>query len=205
MLDSLLHYLRSTHGPLAYALIAVSAGLEYLVPFYPGNTITLVAVSLAVTSGYSPPLVYAMLVVGSLAGGLAAYAFGRTLPADPQHGPRLLRGPRAQRALGVVRDRFAKRGHVVLVIHRFIPVLRGLAFVGAGAARVPPRELLLYGGLGIALFNGALFALAYLARDQWQAWVGTLEQYSVPIGAAVLIAVGVWLISRMRRKTGSLT
>lgn len=48
--------------------------------------------------------------------------------------------------------------------------------------------------------SGGLLALAYLARDQWQTRVGTLEQDSLPIGTAVVVVVvAARLVVRARR------
>jgi membrane protein DedA with SNARE-associated domain len=205
MLDSLLHYLRTTHGPWPYALLLAAAALEYVFPPFPGDTVTLFGVFLAVTAGYSPPLVFAALIAGSTLGSVAAYGFGRTLPEDERHGPRWLRGPRAQRALAAIRARFAKHPRTFLALNRFVPALRGLVFVGAGIARVPLADVLLFGGIGAAAWNTILFAAGYLVGDHWDVLVTGVEHYSIAaVGAALVVVIAVWIVRRLRasRETG---
>lgn len=201
MLESLLHYLRTTHGAWPYVLLFVAAAVEFVFPPFPGDTVTLFGVFLAVTAGYSPPLVYATLIAGSLGGSLVAWGFGRSLPEDERHGPRWLRGPRTQRALRAIRARFEKEAKLFLVLNRFVPALRGLVFVGAGIARVPARDVLVFGGIGAALWNAVLFAVGYVVGNQWELLVAGVEQYSIAaVGVTLAGALAWWAVARVRTK-----
>lgn len=185
-MDSLLDFLRQGGGPVTYLLLVAAAAVEYVFPPFPGDTVVLFGAFLAATANYAPAGVYAALTVGSLAGGMASYAFGR-LFHDESRWPGWLRGPRARWALRTLRQRFERYGAVYLALNRFLPAMRAFFFVAAGLARMPPWKVMLYGGISAAAWNALLLGAGYLVGNNWSRLRELSEQYT----AVVLTFVGV--------------
>lgn len=197
-------WLRQNEGPLAYLVLLVAGGLEYVFPPLPGDAITLFGAFLAASAGYSPVLVYLAIWIGSMAGAMLAYALGRSLARKPgEDWPKLLRGKATRAALEKVEARFEKHGAIALVLNRFVPALRAVFFVGAGIARIPWWKVFLWGGLSAAIWNALLLGAGYAVGNNWERLAEWLRRYSIGAGiviaAAVLGAVTFWLIRRRRR------
>lgn len=199
MIESLLHWLASNEGPLAYLVLGLAAALEYVFPPFPGDTVTLFGVFLAGTAGFSPWLVYLAIDLGSILGGLVAYAVGRHI--DPENPPRLLRGPRTRLAIDEVRRRFERHGAIYLALNRFLPALRAFFFVGAGIARIPVSRVVVWGAVSASLWNALLFGVGWAVGDNWERLADLASTYAwVALGIAVVaIALFVYVV-RARSK-----
>lgn len=199
MTDFLLEWLASHEGPLAYLVLLLAAALEYVFPPFPGDTVTLFGVFLAGSASFSPWLVYLAIDLGSILGGLGAYAVGRRI--DPDNPPRLLRGRRTRMAIAEVRRRFARHGAVYLALNRFLPALRAFFFLGAGIARVPVSRVILWGAVSASLWNGLLFAVGWAVGGNWQRLAGFASTYAwIALGVG-LLTIGVFAyIVRARLK-----
>lgn len=180
-------------------MLGLAAALEYVLPPFPGDTVTLFGVFLAGTAGFSPWLVYLAIDVGSVLGGLAAYAVGRRI--DPENPPRFLRGRRTRAALDEVRARFVRHGAVYLAVNRFLPALRAFFFVGAGLARVPLSRVVVWGTLSASLWNALLFAVGWAVGGNWQRLAGMAQSYAWVALALSVAAIAVFAyIVRARLK-----
>jgi membrane protein DedA with SNARE-associated domain len=199
-----MEWLRQNEGPLAYLVLLVAGGLEYVFPPLPGDAITLFGAFLAATADYHPALVYAAIWVGSMMGAMSAYALGRSLSRRKGRDyPRWLRGKRMRAALGKVEERFEKHGAVYLALNRFIPALRAVFFIGAGIAGLPAWKVFLWGGISAALWNALLLGAGYAVGNNWDRLETLATRYTlvvvVLLAAAAAGALVVWLIRRRRR------
>ncbi len=202
MLDEFLHTLE--HGPdyWAYTLVAASAGVEYVVPPIPGDTVALFAVALAVRAQLRWFYVYLALTAGAMLGGLAAWAFGTWLADHEASWPSFLRRPAATRALDAVRRGYARHGGMYLTFNRFLPALRAFFFVGAGLSRMRAVHVLLYGGISAALWNALLMAAGYAVGSNWDALLSLVERYTLAtlvLVAAVTLAIVARFVYDLRR------
>lgn len=201
MTDVLLRWLASHEGPFGYLALCFAAALEYVFPPFPGDTITLFGVFLAGSAGYSPWLVYLAIDVGSVLGGLGAYAVGRRIARDPGNPPRLLRGRRTRAALAEVQLRFERHGAVYLALNRFLPALRAFFFVGAGLARVPVSRVILWGAVSASAWNALLFVLGWAVGGNWRRLSALASTYAwIALGVGVVAVALFAYVVRLRLK-----
>ena len=195
MVDEFLHTLE--HGPAywAYALVAGAAGVEYVFPPIPGDTVALFAVALAVRAQLHWLLVYLSMTFGALAGGLTAWAFGVWLARHEGSWPAFLRSPGATRALDAVRRGYAQHGGMYLAVNRFLPALRAFFFVGAGLSGMKIGAVLVYGGLSALVWNAIVMGAGYAVGSNWDALSDLAERYT----AATLILIGIVVIGIVAR------
>lgn len=200
MLEELLSWVEHTEGPLPYLVLAAAGATEYVLPVLPGDTVTLFGAFLATSTGRHPLLIYGAINAGALAGALLAYAFGRWA-ADHPDAP-ILRNPHAHKAILLIQERFARHGAVYLAINRFLPALRAFFFVAAGMIRMPVWQVVLYGGISAAAWNGLILAAAWVVGDNFDALQRFFRRYT--LGATVLLAAvllffaGRWALRRRR-------
>jgi membrane protein DedA with SNARE-associated domain len=173
------------YAVLAALIFGESAGLPI-----PGETALIVAGGLSAGGHLSLPLVIAIATVAAIVGDTLGYWLGR-------------RGGRAfltrdgfgashrRRALAHADKHFARHGAITVFVGRWIPGLRYMAALVAGATRMPWRRFALANAAGALVWASAVATLARLAGP-----VGSLA-FSVgglALGAAML------LVSRRRQR-----
>ncbi len=205
MVDEILRYLEQHQdGPIGYVVLALASAIEYLVPPFPGDTIALFGVFLAATAGYNPVLVHLTLTSAATLGGLASYGFGRAIGEREERWPRFMRGQRTKRALETVRRRFKKHGAIYLALNRFVPVLRGVFFIGAGMAELPVAKVALYGAASAAVWNAILLALGYAVGESFDQLRGYVERYtSIVLIAVFLLALLAMIVGLVRKRSAA--
>ena len=145
-----------------FALVFVESGL--LVGFFlPGDTVLFTVGLLAAepSRGLSLPVLIAVVLVAAVTGDAVGYTLGSRLgrPALARH--RRVGPERLARA-----ERFTERyGWFAVVSARWIPWVRTLAPLLAGAGRMPYRRFLVANVVGAVTWGAGLLALGYLAAS----------------------------------------
>lgn len=195
MLDEFLHTLE--HGPQhwAYGLVAAASAVEYVFPPLPGDTVVLFAVVLAARAQLDWALVYALMTLGAIAGGLIAWGFGLWLADHEDHWPRFLKGPTVTRALDAVRRGYERHGPTYLAVNRFLPALRAFFFLGAGLSRMGAWPVIVFGGLSAAVWNALLLGAGYAVGHNWDAMRDLMERYTAAT-LVIIVVAGVAIVWR---------
>jgi membrane protein DedA with SNARE-associated domain len=195
MVEELLEWLEANEGPGAYAVLALAAALEYVVPPLPGDTIALFGTFLAATAGYRVWVVYLTLTGGAISGSLLAYGFGLFVGRREERWPRFMRGERTKRAIDKVLDRFERHGSVYLALNRFVPAFRAFFFLAAGMRGMEAWKVVVFGGASAAGWNLLILALGWSVGHNWERLYSLAEGYELAVVAALAL-VGVVLFVR---------
>lgn len=193
-------------GPHASALLFFAAFIEYVFPPFPGDALVVLGAWYATHGELSWPVTFAMVTAGALAGATADWWIGRWL------GRRL--DARAERGglWGLDKARlerfeaaYRRWGGLFLVANRFLPGVRALFFVAAGAARTPLWEVLVYGGISAAAWNGLLLCAGAFAARNVEELVDLFAHYTVGAWAALAVAAAaalllLWVARRRSRR-----
>jgi membrane protein DedA with SNARE-associated domain len=191
--DWLIGFASDRNHPLGLAALFLSAMVEYVFPPFPGDTITLLGAVLITSYGWSWWPIFAAVVAGSVLGSQIDYWIGLRLAARP----RSERSAGRWATLDGVVARFRRRGPVYLVLNRFVPGIRALFFVAAGLSGMRQRDVLLYGGISVALWNALIIGLgAALGAnlDSLERWV---RRYSTAAWAILLGGVALYVVLRL--------
>lgn len=175
--------------------------VETVVPPIPSEVVLPLAGFLAQQGELSLVGVVLAATLGSLAGALAFYALGARLGLE--RAVRVLsRVPLLDREdLEEASDWFARHGRGSVFFGRFVPGVRSLVSLPAGAQRMDLLTFVLATTAGSALWNCLLIGAGYALGTQWQAvgrYVGVASDV-VLVGLAVLAVV--LLVRRARRRT----
>ncbi len=185
---------------IAYLVIILSSGFEYVFPPFPGDTVTLFAAILIGARGWSLPGVFLAVNAGSVAGAIADYAAGRWLGAPGRQFRQW--GPRWER-FGRVVDRiardFERHGVIYLTVNRFFPSIRAFFFLAAGVARFPFWKVVTFGLLSSVLWNALILLLGLAVGYHWEKLAPILRNYSFIFWTALIVAGAVFLVRRLRR------
>lgn len=189
-------------GHWGVLLLGLAALLEYLLPPVPGDTVVLLG-GVYVARGKQPwLLVLAAVTLGSVLGAATNWLVGRAVARRFERNPqaRPLLGLTPARLAGVQR-RMERWGAWLLVFNRFIPAVRALVFVAAGAARLPLGRTLALGAVS-ALMHGGLVLGAGMAvggnLERLQALMSSWQRALLVLGGIALLglAVRAWVARR---------
>lgn len=194
--------LAPTLDRFGYAAIVVLVGLEGVGIPLPGQII-LIAGGIYASSGHlNLILVLVTGLLAAVAGDNAGYAIGRYGGRELvlRFGPYMFlttdRLTRTERF-------FARRGHIVVSVGRFVDGLRQASGIAAGLARMDWRRYLAYNGLGSAVWVAVWVFAGYFAGNHIAGLYGGLERYwayLLATCAAVAVAVAVGLVLRRRQQ-----
>ncbi len=245
-LAELLAELLHRTGPAAPLLLFLAAFIEYVFPPFPGDLLVVLGAWYATHGELSWPVTFAAVTVGAVLGAAVDWRVGRWLGARigeraaagrldrekvlrfeaayRRWGPaflvanRFLPGIRglfflaAGAARGLLDRRQVERfeagyrrwGPAFLVANRFLPGIRAFFFLAAGAAHIPLWEVLLFGGISAALWNGLLLAAGAYAARNLEELVGLVERYNTAalalLAAAALVGALWWWRSRRKAR-----
>ena len=186
------------YGSLFAVLFAESLGLPL-----PGETFLVASSFLASQGQMHIVWVAAVAIVAAVLGDNVGYGIGRW------GGQRLL--VRHGACIGVTPGRlagterfFARFGAEVVIVARFIPVLRQLNGVVAGGAQMPWKRFLVYNMLGAALWVGTWTTAAFLLGQQVEVWLFRVHDLALRLAAGVgVLAVaggGMLLVRAIRNR-----
>jgi membrane protein DedA with SNARE-associated domain len=91
---------------------------------------------------------------------------------------------------------FDQHGTKIVLFGRFIPLVRSIVSVPAGATRMPLPMFTLLTVIGAGIWNAVFIALGYQLGERWD----RVESWIEPLGYAVVALIAVWLVWLAVRK-----
>jgi membrane protein DedA with SNARE-associated domain len=139
----------------------------------------------------------AVATLGSMVGTMVDYSIGYYLgrPAVLRYG-RIVRF--SLKRLETTERWFATHGRSVVLLARFVPLLRTLIAFPAGIVRMDVKPFLLFSAVGILVWDIALVYLGVLAGRNSAAIANTLQAYFLPLGVAALVIAGILVYRELR-------
>jgi membrane protein DedA with SNARE-associated domain len=139
----------------------------------------------------------AVATVGSLVGTMLDFGIGYYLgrPAVLRYG-RIVRF--SEKRLETTERWFASHGKSVVLLARFVPLLRTLIAFPAGIVRMDVKRFLVYSAVGILVWDIALVYLGVLAGQNSTAIANTLQAYFAPLGVAAVVIAGILVYRELR-------
>jgi membrane protein DedA with SNARE-associated domain len=195
----IIEFLSAGQSAVGLGILFVSAAVEYLFPPFPGDTVTLFGAFLASQAGWNVPLVFIAVTGGSVAGAAVDYGIGWRLGRRPVAE---LQGRRraARERVAPILAQFARHGAIYVAINRFLPGVRAFFFVAAGMARLPLWQVLVWGGVSAAVWNGLLIGVGFALGQSWERLRGLLETYTVFAWVAAILIVALILWRALAKK-----
>ena len=186
-----------------YLGIAFLILLENVFPPIPSEIILTFSGFLTTISSTNIWLSSLAATVGSMAGAILLYMLGRVISLGEitqfiKKHQKIFRLKESD--LKRSSDWMTKRGGSAVFLCRFVPVVRSLISIPAGAAHMRIWEFLVYSTLGTAIWNTILIWLGALAGKNWQRITEYLNTYSYVIGIVVLLALTFLIIRRVIRR-----
>ncbi|GEL24949.1 alkaline phosphatase [Pseudonocardia sulfidoxydans NBRC 16205] len=174
--------------------------LENLIPPVPSELILPLAGFRARAGAMDVVLVWACATAGSLLGAVILYAVGAGLGYERLQ--RLASKPWfvlvSVTDLERGRRLFDRWGGWIVLIGRFVPVVRSVVSVPAGLARQPIGRFVLLTAIGSGIWNAVFIGAGWTMGEHWDQVEGWLGPASYVVVGLVVAGV-VWLAIRRRR------
>ncbi len=179
--------------------VGVLTLVETLVPPIPSEIVLPLSGFLAQQGRLAIVWVMVAATLGSLVGAWGFYALGAKLGLE--RSIRLLsRVPLLDREdLEAASDWFARHGRGSVFFGRFVPGVRSLISLPAGAQRMPLGLFTACTALGSALWNSLLVGAGYALGSQWST-VGGYVSTASDVAIGLLVATTVVTLVRRRRR-----
>ncbi len=139
----------------------------------------------------------AVATIGSMVGTMVDFGIGYYLgrPAVLRYG-RIVRF--SEKRLMVTEKWFAAHGNKVVLLARFVPLLRTLIAFPAGIVRMDVKRFLAYSAVGILVWDIALVYLGYWAGNNSTTIAVILQGLFLPLGVAALVIAGILVYRELR-------
>lgn len=187
-------------------ILMFSAMIEYVVPPFPGDTITLAGAVLIPTAGWPFFGVLGAVILGSLFGAGLDWWVGDWVAKNKQRNTwihRQIERERVRPKIDKLIAQFERHGEVYLCLNRFVPAFRAVFFIAAGLARLTLWKVLLFAAVSALLWNGAILGVGYLVGYNVEALALWAQRYSRAFYLAVILAVVLWSGIKIIKKVAS--
>lgn len=138
-------------------------------------------------------------IIGAVFGSLTSYALGYygAAPFVKKFGKYFRI---SQHDLDKTQTFFQKYGDRVILVSRFIPVVRQFSSIPAGAAKMNLKKFVLYTAVGSTLWNSGILFLGYIVgvnSERFESYTSMLDKAIV---ALVLILIAIFIYKKKKRK-----
>jgi len=180
-----------------YLFFFASAIIENLFPPYPGDTVIFGGAFLAGMGKLKLEGVILSTCLGSLTGAMILYWIGRS-------GARKLFFLNGiffnQSQLSKIEGWFKRYGEKVLILSRFMTGVRSAIALSAGVGNVNLRKMVIYTGISIIIWNGALITIATALKANSEDAFRFLVTYNKIILTIFALAILYWIFKLLKKK-----
>jgi membrane protein DedA with SNARE-associated domain len=202
-MDSVVASLASLPSELLYPIIFGVAFIENLVPPFPADVTVAFGAFVAAQGKHRMLLVYLSAWAGSVSGAMFVYWLSR------RHGAarleRQIAGAKAPEREAKFHAMFARYGLAALFVARFVPGVRAVVPVAAGALKLPAFRTTVLMALAAAIWYGAIVWVAYRFSADWGRLREGISEFSKTLGIAAVailaLGLGIWALVRKRQSS----
>jgi membrane protein DedA with SNARE-associated domain len=196
-LAGLTDFVAGVIAAMGYPGVFVLMAMESFITPVPSTLVMGFAGYLVWRGDFLFPLVVIAATMGSMVGSLAGYAIGKYggRPLVERHGRWFLL---TNRDLARTDAFFTRWGAYAVFLARFVPVVRHVISIPAGAASMPMGRFLLATALGAGAWNAFLAWVGMGLGPRWHETLGILEPYEYAAVAVLGVAVVVVVAHRVR-------
>lgn len=201
-IDTLIEKVLNAPAEILYLFLFLSSVVENIFPPIPGDTITALGAFFVGQGKLDFVFVYVITTIGSTVGFIVLYGFGwflgkeffikkdfRFFPAKSiSHGEHW----------------FARFGYFVVLANRFLPGIRSVISLVAGASMLRPLKVSIYALASAAVWNYIWIQAGYSLGNNWadvrQRVEELLRKYNIIAAIVLAIVIFGWIIYQIYKK-----
>lgn len=198
-MEPVLDFVRESPPGLGLLIVFAAAGLEYVLPPLPADSVVLAGALLVVAGTASFTSVYLAAVAGGALGALAHYRIGHiAVDAQGRLRSRTLERWTGADAMPRFFAAYRRYGLWVLILNRAFPGVRAVTFLAAGAARLPLGPVMAAGLVSNLAWTALVLGTGVWVGNDWEKIRATFDVYQRVIfaiggtGLALFVLFKVW-------------
>jgi len=184
--QDLIHLFALDNALVGVSLVAVSGIMEYLFPPYPGDTLMLFGFFLAGRGDLPFAWVFAAAMGGGILGAELAYRLGARMGRSYFF---LQRSRFAAMTLPALKRYLERFGTRLILINRFLPVLRGFFLYAAGMGKMARGSTFLYANLSNLAWVLLIAWVGHRFGTSWDRLQAVFRTYTGFVGVVLLFYV----------------
>lgn len=199
----MLQWLQTVSPATLYTIIFAAATIENLFPPFPSDVVVAFGSFLAARGAGTAPGVFLATWMGNVIGAMFVFAMGRRYGAERLE--RRLAGKQAQSREARMRAMFRRYGMPAVFVSRFVPGVRAVVPVFAGALRLPAARTAVMIAAASGLWYGLITFIAFRVGLDWPHLRALIARYSTTaaiLGSAILVVgLAAWFLARRRQRS----
>ena len=178
---------------IVFLMPALETGLV-LGALLPGEIVVILGGVIAGRGGVSLAAVIAAGIAGPIAGDVTGYLVGR------RYGEAFVRRRLGRRWDRAHRWLSKRQGGLTIFLGRFVPFLRSVLPMTAGAVKVPARRFLPWDIAAACVWGAGSALLGFYAARDFDRILESMHRFSIAIGIALLVAAAAATFFMRKRK-----
>jgi membrane protein DedA with SNARE-associated domain len=176
-----------------YALVTGVSLVEGIFPIIPGDVAAAFLAFLAARAGGTWAVTTLWIATGNIAGNVIGWWLGRKYGAEwlahQMKRFKLVRSEeQAEAAEKKIEDAYAKYGWLALLVSKFVPGVRAMAPIAAGAMRVPLWQTVVVLFFASVVWYGGIAWIAFRVGADWEMVKASMGEFVKDVGYVGLIA-----------------
>ncbi len=202
-MDSALATLAALPSGLLYPILFGVAVIENLVPPFPADVTVAFGAFIAAQGKHMMSVVFLSAWSGSMSGAMLVFYLSRRYGAARLE--RQIAGAKASEREARFQRMFTRFGLPALFVARFVPGVRAVVPVAAGALKLPVLTTAVLFAIAAAVWYGAIVFVAYRFSADWGRLREGLGEFSRTLGIAAVailaLGLGAWALVRRRQSS----
>jgi membrane protein DedA with SNARE-associated domain len=203
IINQIVHFIESLIQLIGYPGVFAALFAENIFPPIPTEGLLPISGMVAAQGKMTYVGVIAAAVSGALLGSLLLYGIGawadeRVVRGLVRRYGRLMGV--SERELDITLAKFRQYGAPIIVVGRWLPVMRTVLSLAAGMSRMRLPTFLLLTTLSATLSSGLWVLVGYLLGENWRLFLSLIDEfepYILVVGAIVLCLVGLIVVRRI--------
>ena len=193
-------------GSWGYALLVAAALVEYIFPPFPGDSLIALGGVWAWRTSQSWLGVWGAVTLGNALGIGLQHRIGFALAQRIQGSrsgwitEKLVAWGLSEERIAAMQERMRKRGVALLLINRFLPSLRALVFLAAGASGLSFKKTLGWGVVGSLAWSAFILGIGAWVGGNAERMLGLLNRYQAVAAWVLGIIILLWILYKLYRK-----
>ena len=198
----MLEWLSAREPIIVFLFLFFSALFESIFPPYPSDAFVLVFAFIAGQGYFNPYLIYLFTVLGSISGIMLIYLIGKS------KGDALIRLFSRSflakifpaKLIDKAKQKFSKRGDLIILLNRFLPGMRAPICFTAGIVNIDGKKVFAYSLISVILWNVFLVMVGFYVGATWQEASKFLRDYNIIVTLIIILILVFFTIIYFRKR-----
>ncbi len=197
-MNELILFFKTIDKVYVYLILFFSCYIENIFPPFPGDTVVVIGVYLAVIGLLEFSYTYIVVCIGSILGFMTFYFIGVMFKEKVIK--KKERESKFFKKIERIEIWFRRYGYKVILANRFLAGARTMVALTAGIAGMNGRKVFLVALLSVVVWNGVLAYCGYLLGENWGVLLEYIKKYNYGVFAIIIALIIVYFAYKYKKR-----